>query len=199
MILIVPPVVWISFTLFESISVIVSYCFLNFSCPPSIPLTSSHGSCSLKYLDSNCDMYLLQSPPLWFFSSHCSNLFVTGRNEVVAKVMFLLVCVILSTGVCLSACWDPPGSRHTPPQSRQSPQGADTPTGADNPPRSRHTPRIRSMSSRCASYWNAFLLWKVFSPLELFLNSAEFSWNSANERITGREQLIRTRLIRSSI
>ena len=30
---------------------------------------------------------------------------ITGRNEVVAKVMFLLVFVILLTGgVCLSAC-----------------------------------------------------------------------------------------------
>ena len=52
---------------------------------------------------------------------------ITGRNEVVAKVMFLLVSVILSTGgFCLSACWDttpaPPGAdltpRSRPPWSR---------------------------------------------------------------------------------
>ena len=58
----------------------------------------------------------------------CSQLLIfTGRNEVVAKVMFLLVSVILLTrgGVCLSACWDTtprsrhaPGSRHPPPRSR---------------------------------------------------------------------------------
>ena len=53
---------------------------------------------------------------------------VTGRNEVVAKVMFLQVCVILFTGtVCL----------------RQTPLGGDppgqTPPGADIPPQVRHT------------------------------------------------------------
>ena len=52
---------------------------------------------------------------------------ITGRNEVMAKVMFLLVSVILLTGggVCLSACWDTtpplgadtPGSRHPPEQT----------------------------------------------------------------------------------
>ena len=47
-------------------------------------------------------------------------LFITGY-EVVAKVMFLLVSVILLMGgVCLSACWDTPREQ-TPPQ-------ADTPT-----------------------------------------------------------------------
>ena len=62
---------------------------------------------------------------------------ITGRNEVVAKVMFLLVSVILLTeGVCLSACWDttpPPPSR--PPRSRHHPP-------EQTPPRSRH-PRSR--------------------------------------------------------
>ena len=58
-------------------------------------------------------------------------LFLTGRNEVVAKVIFLHLSVILFTGggICLSACWDTiPRSRHTP-GSRQHPP----------------------------SYWNAFL------------------------------------------
>ena len=74
-------------------------------------------------------------------------LFITGRNEVVAKVMFLLVSVILlmggglpqcmlgyppgadtpprsrqsvNRGVCLSACWDttPPPEQNPPPGSR---------------------------------------------------------------------------------
>ena len=67
---------------------------------------------------------------------------ITGRNEVVAKVIFLHLSVILFTGgVCISACWDttppgpgrppappdqadPPGTRQTPPQTRQtSPPG----------------------------------------------------------------------------
>ena len=72
---------------------------------------------------------------------------ITGRNEVVAKVMFLLVSVILLTGrgvVCLSACWD------TTPRSRPPP-------GSDPPPRGVDS-GIRSMSGRYASCWNAFLL-----------------------------------------
>ena len=66
---------------------------------------------------------------------------ITGRNEVVAKVIFLHLSVILFTGgwFCLSACWDttppeqtplgpdPPGSRHT------TPPGADTPPRPDPP------------------------------------------------------------------
>ena len=84
---------------------------------------------------------------------------ITGCNEVVAKVIFLHLFVILFTGgdVCLSACWDttpldqtPPGadtpqSRHPPDQTPQTrhPLGADTPRsrppGADTP-QTRHPP-----------------------------------------------------------
>ena len=68
---------------------------------------------------------------------------ITGRNEVVAKVIFLHLSVILFTGgVCLNACWDTnpplPGSRPLP--------GADTPSPEQTPPRSRHptTPPFRA-------------------------------------------------------
>ena len=105
---------------------------------------------------------------------------ITGRNEVVAKVIFLHLFVILFTGgVCLSAYWDtnPPGSR--PPWDQTPPDQADTPPGTrpprDQTPQTRQThprdqtplgpypPReadssIRSTSGRYASYWNAFLL-----------------------------------------
>ena len=55
--------------------------------------------------------------------------FFTGRNEVVAKVMFF-TGVCLSTGgegVCLSACWDARPGRHPPDQAdtlptRQTPR-----------------------------------------------------------------------------
>ena len=76
-------------------------------------------------------------------------------------------------GVCLSACWDtthprsrhplgaqtpwsthPPGA-HTPPEQTPHP-GADTPL-EQTPPQEADS-GIRSMSSRYASYWNAFLL-----------------------------------------
>ena len=95
----------------------------------------------------------------------------TGRNEVVAKVIFLHLFVILFTGgVSVSVhagIPHPPGSRHLPradtPPEQTPPPGADTHTPPTHP-WSRHTspPReadsgIRSMSGRYASYWNAFL------------------------------------------
>ena len=104
---------------------------------------------------------------------------ITGRNDVVAKVMFLLVSVILSTGGrCLPQCMlgyppgaDTPQGRHHPPE-QTSPLGTDTPLGADTPradtPREQTpTPRkadssMRSMSGRYASYWNAFLFCQIF-------------------------------------
>ena len=81
-------------------------------------------------------------------------------NEVVAKVMFLQVCVCPQGGGCLPQCWDatlPPGPGR-PPRTRQTPpwDQADTPREADS--------GIRSTSSRCASYWNAFLFLVVFKP-----------------------------------
>ena len=70
----------------------------------------------------------------------CMTWFTTGRNEVVAKVIFLHLSVILFTGggVCLSACWDtiphPPGADTSP--SRQPP----SPPEQTPPPCSRHPP-----------------------------------------------------------
>ena len=76
--------------------------------------------------------------------------FITGRNKVVAKVIFLHLSVILFTGgACLSACWDahppgadtpqeqtPPGADTTPPE--QSPPREQTPQEQTQPPGSRH-------------------------------------------------------------
>ena len=77
--------------------------------------------------------------------------FITGRNEVVAKVIFLHLSVILFTGgVCLSACWDttpPPRTRQTspgpgrPPQTRQTPpRPGRPPPGPGRPPRDQADP-----------------------------------------------------------
>ena len=66
---------------------------------------------------------------------------ITGRNEVVAKVMFLQVCVCPQGGGCLPQCML---GCHTPP-----PREADS--------------SIRSTSGQYASYWNAFLLKRRFS------------------------------------
>ena len=74
------------------------------------------------------------------------NWVITGRNEVVAKVVFLLMSVILLTGGCLPQCmlgyhppWEqtPPGSR--PPWEQTNPRSRHLP-GADNPPGSGHHP-----------------------------------------------------------
>ena len=109
----------------------------------------------------------------------------TGRNEVVAKVMFLQVCVCPRGGGCLPQCMlgchtppdggtppgpgrPPPGTRQTPPGTRQTPPGDQAdPPGWRTPPGTRQTPpgpgrppadsSIWSTSGRYASYWNAFL------------------------------------------
>ena len=53
---------------------------------------------------------------------------ITCRNEVVAKIIFLHLSVILFTGgVCLSACWDT-----NPPQEGGPPEGG-TPPGRRPP------------------------------------------------------------------
>ena len=105
-----------------------------------------------------------------------------------AKVIFsqVSVCPQGRRGVCLSACWDiPPLGADPPPphpQNRPSP-GADTPLPEQSPqeetPPPEQTPSpppgadttttpreadcsIRSTSGRYASYWNAFLLRKIF-------------------------------------
>ena len=90
---------------------------------------------------------------------------VTGRNEVVAKIMFLHLSVILFTGGSASVhAGIPPPRRHAPP----SPE-ARTPRKHTPPPPGKHAPHptpppeadsgIRSMSGRYGSYWNAFLFY----------------------------------------
>ena len=100
---------------------------------------------------------------------------VTGRNEVVAKVMFLQVSVCpRGGGGRVSASVhagmpDPPLHQAHPPPDQAPPQDQ-----AD-PPRTRQTPppeadsSIRSTSGRYAFYWNAFL----FSlPLLIYTDSS---------------------------
>ena len=69
---------------------------------------------------------------------------ITGRNEVVAKVMFLQVSVCPQGGefVCLSACWDanPPRDQAAPPRPGRSPRTRQTPPGPGRPPRDQGDP-----------------------------------------------------------
>ena len=71
------------------------------------------------------------------------NYIFTGRNEVVAKVMFLHVSVILSTGG-VSGQHPPPDQADTP-QQREPPPGPGRPPSRENPPgRGRHPPAGRT-------------------------------------------------------
>ena len=86
--------------------------------------------------------------------------FITGCNEVVAKVMFLLVSVILLTRGGLPQCmlgYQPPGSMH--PLQKQAPSRKHA-----HPPFPRHTVNER----RYACYWNAFLWEGFFCCYEIF-------------------------------
>ena len=59
---------------------------------------------------------------------------VTGRNEVVAKVMFLHVSVILSTGGVLQAGRGPPGPGRPPLAGRTPPPLGESPLAGRTPP-----------------------------------------------------------------
>ena len=71
---------------------------------------------------------------------------ITGRNEVVAKVMFLQVCVCPQGGClpqCMLGCHTPPGPGRHPPRTRQTPlplDQVDTPRDQADPPGTRQTP-----------------------------------------------------------
>ena len=125
---------------------------------------------------------LLQYLARLFILANTTLFVITVRNEV-AKVMFLHLSVILSTGGSASvhAGISPPpppsGTRHppgadTPPQSRhppeQTPPRADTPQSRhpfweQAPPwdQAPHPPADGYCCGRYASYWNAFLFIQI--------------------------------------
>ena len=135
---------------------------------------------------------------LHYEDSRIRKCLVTGRNEVVDKVMFLQASVIPSTGGVSASVHV--GIPHPP---EQTPQEADT-TQKQTPPRSRHPPRedtpprsrhplqeqtspkeadttpqeagsgIWSMNGRYASYWNAFLYEDVNTGKIEFYNTLAF-------------------------
>ena len=91
---------------------------------------------------------------------------VTGRNEVVAKVIFLQVSVCPQGGggclpQCMLGCHTPPPRMEEPPQMEEPPR-MENPPGWRNPP-GKADSSIRSTSGRYASYWNAFLFCKIFA------------------------------------
>ena len=110
---------------------------------------------------------------------------ITGRNEVVAKVILLHLSVILFTGeVCLGACWDntllgpgTPRTRYPPgpgtPLDQATPQNqAPTPPPQDQaPPRS----RLQHMVNE----WPVRILLEciLFSIFNLFQSNRHFMKN----------------------
>ena len=72
------------------------------------------------------------------FWLHIKKYFITGRNEVVAKVMFLQVCVCPRGGGCLPQCMlgcqTPPGPGTPPDQADIPPDQADPPGPGRQPP-----------------------------------------------------------------
>ena len=110
---------------------------------------------------------------------------VTGRNEVVAKVMFLLVCVILFTGG-VSPEEDPLGRRHPPwqgdppeggtPLARRPPREGGTPWQGDPPqkeapPLARRPPWQRDPREGGPPPWHTVNEWLVHILLECILVS----------------------------
>ena len=99
----------------------------------SVYLSLSYGLSHLVYLTVCHEVYHSVIPQ-----------FITGRNEVVAKVMFLHVSVILSTGGGLQgeAPWtgrppdqaDPPWAGKPPPGPGRPPQTGQTPRAGRTPP-----------------------------------------------------------------
>ena len=85
---------------------------------------------------------------------------ITGRNEVVAKVIFLQVSVCPQGGrvsASVHAGMPYPLRMESPPWMEEPPPDGEPPREADS--------SIRSTSGRYASYWNAFLL-KSMETLE---------------------------------
>ena len=82
--------------------------------------------------------------------------FITVRNEV-AKVMFLYVSVILSTGgSVLSACWDT-----TPSQEQTPPEAEPPPPRRSSPPPGRLLLRTVRILLECILVLNTFI-WRKF-------------------------------------
>ena len=125
----------------------------------SLPLAATYiyTTALIKTMSPMLFMTFASAPALTRSTMHTSELdstaFITGRNEVVAKVIFLQVCVC-PRGGCLPQCML---GCHTPPRWR-TPPGWRTPLPPPPPPPGEADSSIRSTSGRYASYWNAYLL-----------------------------------------
>ena len=95
--------------------------------------------CCPTYCCDFADICIQMSVEVILFSNFQSIL-VTGRNEVVVKVMFLHVSVILSTGGVSRQREHTPQTRQGDPPGRETPPGPGRPPGRETPPQTRQTP-----------------------------------------------------------
>ena len=83
-------------------------------------------------------------------------LVITARKQSLRRLCFYTCLSVIL--FCLSACWDTPPRKQTPPSgSRHPPQEANTPAGSRHPPLRSACWEIRPTSGRYAYYWNAYL------------------------------------------
>ena len=103
--------------------------------------------------------------------------FLPPATKLGQGYVFTRVCdSVHKGGVCLSACWDTPCTRHprpgTPPDQAPPRPGTPPPIQA---PKSRACWEILSTSGRYASYWNAILLQVCNASNDPTLDSFGFS------------------------
>ena len=131
---------------------------------------------------------------------YCDLPIITGRNEVVAKVMFLHVSVILFMGGLQAGRIPPwtgrtPPGRENPPGREEPPLDRENPSGPGRPPQVGRTPhireepppeadsRIQSTSGRYASYWNAFLFSNSFLSKNRNVGHSKLLQSTLSERM----------------
>ena len=96
------------------------------SCLETIEVSVKMSANKIEFMSM---IHLFETLCLVFF------LIITGRNEVVAKVMFLHVSVILFTGGGVSRQGEPPAPRQgEPPQPGRPPPDQADPPSRENPP-----------------------------------------------------------------
>ena len=131
---------------FDKFYIVVGYSFRNYleNLLVSKSITNSQFGATLfckllKVICQTAKISLQQCAQILLFDDvHLFGVVVTGRNEVVAKVMFLHVSVILLTG---GVSGEPPWTKENPPGTRQPPQTRQPPPDqATTPPRTKENP-----------------------------------------------------------
>ena len=88
----------------------------------------------IEFIEFNENLFILEKLDRTSTSILRADLVFTGRNKVLAKVIFLHLSVILFTGGYLTRHPPPLGpGRYTPPDQAGTPPPEQTPPGADTP------------------------------------------------------------------